>query len=45
MPTNQSSKPSKPRKGGWLSIDEWALLVALVLALAVKFDLLKNVPW
>jgi hypothetical protein len=36
---------TKPRKGGWLSVDEWAVIVALVLALAVKFDVLKNVPW
>jgi hypothetical protein len=36
---------SKTRKGGWLSVDEWAVIVALVLALAVKFDVLKNVPW
>ena len=42
MPTDQSAKP---RRGGWLSIDEWAVIVALVLALAVKFDVLKNVPW
>jgi hypothetical protein len=42
MPTNQSTKPTK---GGWLSIDEWAVIVALVLALVVKFDVLRNVPW
>ena len=28
-----------------LSLDTWALIVALALALAVKFDILKNVPW
>jgi hypothetical protein len=27
------------------SLDTWAVIVALVLALAVKFDILKNVPW
>jgi len=42
MSKDQSAKPSK---GGWLSVDEWAVIVALVLALAVKLDVLKNVPW
>ena len=42
MSTDQSTKP---RKIGLLSVDEWAVIVALVLALAVKFDVLKNVPW
>ena len=42
MPTDRSTKL---RKGVWLSVDEWAVIVALVLALAVKFDVLKNVPW
>jgi hypothetical protein len=28
-----------------LSLDTWAVIIALVLALAVRFDLLKNVPW
>ena len=37
---------SKKSKTGWrLSLDTWAVIVALVLALAVRFDLLKNVPW
>jgi len=27
------------------SLDTWAVIVALALALAVKFDVLKNVPW
>jgi hypothetical protein len=36
---------TKPRKSALLSIDEWAVIVALVLALAVKLDVLKNVPW
>lgn len=42
MSTDQSKKP---RKSSWLSLDEWAVIAALVLALAVRFDLLKNVPW
>lgn len=28
-----------------LSLDTWAVVVALLLALAVRFDILKNVPW
>jgi hypothetical protein len=28
-----------------LSLDTWAVVVALLLALAVKFDILKNVSW
>jgi hypothetical protein len=32
--------------GGFLlSLDTWAVIVALVLALAVRFDILRNVPW
>jgi hypothetical protein len=29
----------------WLSLDTWAVIIALVLALAVRFDVFKNVPW
>jgi len=32
-------------KGFPLSVDTWAVIVALVLALTVKFNLFKNVPW
>jgi hypothetical protein len=28
-----------------LALDTWAVLLALALALAVRFDLLKKVPW
>jgi hypothetical protein len=33
------------RNGASLSLDVWAVIVALVLALAVRFDIIKNVPW
>jgi hypothetical protein len=33
------------RKGAPISLDVWAVIVALVLALAVRFDIIKNVPW
>jgi hypothetical protein len=35
-PSNQSNS---------LSLDTWAVIVALVLALAVRLDIFKNVPW
>jgi hypothetical protein len=28
-----------------LALDTWAVLLALALALAVRFDLFKKVPW
>ena len=36
---------SKKPQGPLLSLDTWAVIVALVLALAVRFDILKKVPW
>jgi hypothetical protein len=36
---------SSDRKESLLSLDVWAVIVALALALAVKSDILKNVPW
>jgi hypothetical protein len=44
MSTNQSTV-IHTSKGVWLSLDTWAVIVALVLALMVRFDILKNVPW
>jgi hypothetical protein len=39
-----SSKPASNE--GWsLSPDIWAVIVAVVLALAVKLDVFKNIPW
>ena len=32
-------------KRNTLSVDAWAVIVALLLALAVRFDLVKNIPW
>jgi len=44
MSTYTSTKtPSS--KGPYLSLDTWAVIIALALALAVRFDVLKNVPW
>ena len=44
MATDKSAKTSS-KQSNWLSLDTWAVLVALALALAVRFDILKNVPW
>jgi len=32
-------------KSAWLSLDTWAVIIALALALAVKFGLIKSIPW
>jgi hypothetical protein len=43
MSTTDNSTPSP--KTHSLSLDTWAVIVALFLALAVRLDVLKNVPW
>jgi hypothetical protein len=40
MATEASSKKSNS-----LSLDTWAVIVGLLLGLAVRFSVLKNVPW
>jgi hypothetical protein len=37
-----STKASSSSK---LSLDTWAVILALVLALAVRFNVLSKVPW
>jgi hypothetical protein len=44
MSTDKSTNAGS-RKGSLLSLDAWAVIVALALALAVRFDILKDVPW
>ncbi len=44
MPTNVT-RNSSTKKETLFSLDLWAVIVALALALAVKSDILKNVPW
>jgi len=41
-PTPTSTPTTKGRP---FSLDAWALIVAMLLALAVKFDVFKNVTW
>ena len=45
MPMPTPPNPAPTVKPYSLSLDTWAVIVALVLALAVRFDVLKNVPW
>jgi hypothetical protein len=40
-----SAEVSSPGKRVRLSLDTWAVLLALVLAAAVRFHILKTVPW
>jgi hypothetical protein len=42
MHNENSSSPAKRFR---LALDTWAVLLALALALAVRFDLLRKVPW
>jgi hypothetical protein len=43
--TMSSENASAHAKSFTLALDTWAVLVALALALAVRFDLLQKVPW
>lgn len=36
---------SRNSKSFTLALDTWAVILALVLALAVRVDLLKKIPW
>jgi hypothetical protein len=44
MATDTSNRNSDSQ-GAWLSLDAWAVVIALLLALAVKFNIFHNVPW
>ncbi|HEY6303490.1 MAG TPA: hypothetical protein VIX14_10525 [Terriglobales bacterium] len=41
----ETSATTAAHNGTSLSLDAWALIVALFLALAVRFDIFKNIPW
>jgi len=43
MSTDTSTKTSTKRAP--FSLDTWAVIVAIIMALAVKFDIFKSVPW
>ncbi len=43
--SSDTSANTPPSNGTSLSLDAWALIVALLLALAVRFDIFKNIPW
>jgi len=36
---------SEPAKKRALSLDTWAVIVAFLLALAVRFGIVSSVPW
>jgi hypothetical protein len=38
-------KPADKPSHFALSLDSWAVVAALILAVAVRFDLLKKIPW
>jgi hypothetical protein len=38
------TQPLRPGKG-WLSIDTWAVLIALAAALLIRAGVLPRVPW
>jgi len=40
-----STEASSNGKGFRLSLDTWAVILALALALAVRTDIFKKVPW
>jgi hypothetical protein len=41
-----SQRDASPKGKRWgPSLDEWAVLAALVIALFVRLGILKNVPW
>lgn len=40
-----SETPDNKRERFRLSLDGWAVLIALLLAAAVRFHILKLVPW
>jgi hypothetical protein len=42
---NDKSTSVSAGKSAWLSLDSWAVIIALALALAVKFGVIKTVPW
>jgi hypothetical protein len=44
MSTDKSTATCSHRSAS-LSLDTWAVIAALALALAVRFDILKNVSW
>lgn len=43
--STEKSATTPPSMSNSLSLDAWAVIVALALALAVRFDILANVPW
>jgi hypothetical protein len=45
VPMSTAENSHSSSKHNSVSLDTWAVIAALLLALAVKFDILKNVSW
>ncbi|MGA6980013.1 MAG: hypothetical protein WCC95_04670 [Candidatus Sulfotelmatobacter sp.] len=43
--STEKSNGTSSNDSAWFSLDTWAVIAALALALAVKLDILKNVSW
>jgi len=40
-----SSNEATKKRTTWLTVDVWAVLLAVVLAVLVRFGVLQHVPW
>jgi hypothetical protein len=40
-----SAKETENKRWGWLTVDVWAVLLAVTLAVLVHFDVLKHIAW
>jgi len=45
MATNQADVSAVTKRSGWLTVDVWAVLLAIVLALLVRAGVLQHIPW
>lgn len=42
---SQLQEPSTPRRGPAISLDTWAVALALTLALLIRLGVISRVPW
>jgi hypothetical protein len=40
-----STKETTVKRKSWLSVDVWAVLLAVVLAVLVRVGVLQHIPW
>jgi hypothetical protein len=36
---------SQPQSGSHVSLDTWAVLLALAVAIVIRFGIVKTIPW